>query len=77
MNGNYESFVFNDHHVLGLLGISFGAIFVYQGVIKNTLIVDRMKIEKVSIALDPSRPQQVAAIGLLGLMSFRASSKTT
>jgi hypothetical protein len=48
--------------VLGLLGILFGAIFVYQGISKNNLIVDRMKVEKVAIALDPANPTQVTQV---------------
>jgi hypothetical protein len=49
--------------ILGLLGILFGLIFVFQGVSKNNLIVDRMRIEKVSIALNPDVPTQVTQIG--------------
>ncbi len=49
--------------VLGLLGILFGVIFAFQGISKNNLIVDRMKVEKVSIALDPNNPKQVTQIG--------------
>jgi hypothetical protein len=48
--------------VLGVLGILFGAIFVFQGISKNDLIVDRMKIEKVAIALNPATPTQVTQI---------------
>ncbi len=49
--------------IFGLLGILFGVIFLFQGISKNNLIVDRMKIEKVSIAIDPSNPNQVTQIG--------------
>jgi hypothetical protein len=48
--------------VLGLLGILFGSIFAYQGISKNDLIVERMKIEKVAVALDPAVPTQVTQI---------------
>jgi hypothetical protein len=48
--------------ILGLLGILFGLIFVYQGISKNNLIVDRMKVEKVTIAVDPSNPTQATQI---------------
>ena len=48
--------------ILGLLGVLFGAVFVFQGVSKNNLIVNRMKTEKVSIALNPNKPQEVTRI---------------
>lgn len=41
---------------LGVIAIVIGAIFVFQGFSKNNLIVERMKVEKVSFALDPNDP---------------------
>ena len=48
---------------LGLLAILFGVIFVFQGISKNNLITERMKVEKVTIALDANNPTQVTQIG--------------
>jgi len=41
---------------LGLVGIVLGGIFVAEGIIKNDLIADRMKVEKVTLAVDPNNP---------------------
>jgi hypothetical protein len=41
---------------LGLVGVVVGGVFIGQGFAKNQLIVDRMNIEKVSLALDPDNP---------------------
>jgi hypothetical protein len=42
--------------VLGVAALVIGGVFISEGVAKNNLIVDRMKIEKVSLALDPNNP---------------------
>lgn len=42
--------------VLGVVAIVIGGIFIGQGFAKNKLIVDRMEIEKVTLALDPNNP---------------------
>jgi len=42
--------------VLGVAAIVIGGVFIGQGIAKNKLIVDRMNVEKVSIALDPDNP---------------------
>jgi hypothetical protein len=47
---------------LGVVGLVLGGVFVWQGVAKNNLIVDRMEVEKVSLALDPGNPQQLTPI---------------
>jgi hypothetical protein len=47
---------------LGLVALLFGVVFIFQGVSKNNLIVDRMKTEKVALALDPNNPQQLTQI---------------
>ncbi len=41
---------------LGLVGIVLGGIFVVEGILKNDLIVDRMEVEKVTLAVDPNNP---------------------
>jgi hypothetical protein len=42
--------------VLGLVALVLGGVFIGEGIAKNNLIVDRMKIEKVTLALDPNNP---------------------
>ena len=42
--------------VLGVIAIVIGAVFVFQGFSKNNLIVEKMQVEKVSLALDPNNP---------------------
>jgi hypothetical protein len=42
--------------VIGVVGIAVGGIFVGMGFAKNKLIVDRMNIEKVTLAVDPNNP---------------------
>ncbi len=42
--------------VLGVVAIAIGGVFISQGFAKNKLIVDRMEVEKVSLALDPNNP---------------------
>jgi len=44
--------------ILGLVAIVIGAVFVFQGISKNNLIVDRMRVEKVSFALNPDNPSE-------------------
>jgi hypothetical protein len=48
--------------VLGILGIIIGAVFIFQGFDKQSLIVERMKIEKVTLAVDPSNPSQLTFV---------------
>jgi len=48
--------------ILGLVAIVIGAVFVFQGISKNNLIVDRMKVENVTLALDPNNPNQFTEI---------------
>jgi hypothetical protein len=47
---------------LGLVGLVLGVIFITEGIIKNNLIVDRMKVEKVALALDPNQPDVLTQI---------------
>jgi len=42
--------------VLGVAALVIGGVFIGEGFAKNKLIVDRMEVEKVSIALDPNNP---------------------
>jgi hypothetical protein len=42
--------------LLGVVGIVIGGVFVAQGFAKNNLIVERMEIERVTLALDPDNP---------------------
>jgi hypothetical protein len=48
--------------VLGVLGVAIGGIFVGEGFAKNNLILNRMKIEKVTLSLDPNNPQSATII---------------
>ncbi|MGD0794915.1 MAG: hypothetical protein ABR958_04900 [Dehalococcoidales bacterium] len=48
--------------VLGVIGVAVGGVFIWQGIAKNNLIVDRMKIEKVSLAVDPKNPKQLTQV---------------
>lgn len=48
--------------VLGVIAIVIGAAFVFQGFSKNNLIVERMKVEKVSFALDPDDPTKLTQV---------------
>jgi hypothetical protein len=47
---------------VGLVGIVIGGVFIGEGIIKNNLIVERMKIEKVTLAVDPNNPDEVTQI---------------
>ncbi len=42
--------------VAGVAAIAIGVVFITEGIMKNNLIVDRMNVEKVSLALDPNQP---------------------
>jgi hypothetical protein len=48
--------------VLAIAATAIGVVFIAEGVAKNNLIVDRMNVEKVSIALDPNNPGAYTAI---------------
>lgn len=48
--------------VLGLVSIVIGGVFIGQGFAKNNLIVDRMEIEKVTLALDPEKPNVYTSV---------------
>ncbi len=41
---------------LGLVGLVLGSVFIVEGIMKNDLIVDRMRVEKVTLAVDPDNP---------------------
>ncbi len=47
---------------LGVVAVVIGGVFISQGIGKNNLIVDRMKVEKVTLAVDPNNPQQLTQI---------------
>ncbi len=48
--------------VIGILGIIIGAIFIFQGFSKQNLIQERMKIEKVTLAVNPDNPNQLTLV---------------
>jgi hypothetical protein len=48
--------------ILGAIGVAAGGIFLWQGADKYALITDRMKVEKVSLALDPNNPKKLTPI---------------
>jgi hypothetical protein len=52
--------------LLGVVGVVIGGVFVAQGFAKNNLIVERMEIEKVSLALDPDKPNVYTEITDIG-----------
>jgi hypothetical protein len=37
---------------LGLVGVVLGGVFIGEGIAKNNLIVDRMKVENVTLTID-------------------------
>lgn len=47
---------------LGLVGLVLGAVFIVEGIIKDDLIADRMRVEKVTLALDPNQPDVLTQI---------------
>jgi len=47
---------------LGLVALVLGGVFIVEGVMKNDLIVDRMAVEKVTLAVDPNNPSTVTQI---------------
>ncbi|OGO18271.1 MAG: hypothetical protein A2Z15_03510 [Chloroflexi bacterium RBG_16_50_11] len=48
--------------VAGVAAVVIGGVFISQGIAKNNIIVDRMNVEKVSIALDPENPNVFTAV---------------
>jgi hypothetical protein len=48
--------------ILGILGVVLGGVFVWQGFAKNKLIVDRMNVEKVTLAINPDNPSELTPI---------------
>jgi hypothetical protein len=42
--------------VVGVIGLAIGGTFVGMGFAKKALIVDRMNVEKVTLAVDPENP---------------------
>src|SRR4030042_1852835 len=47
---------------LGLVALVLGGVFIGEGVAKNKLIVDRMEVEKVTLAVDPNNPSVTTQI---------------
>ena len=47
---------------LGLVAVVLGGVFIGEGIVKNNFIVERMKVEKVALALDPNNPQQLTPV---------------
>jgi len=48
--------------ILSLAAIVIGGVFVGEGFAKNKLIVDRMNVEKVTLATDPNNPKVVTQV---------------
>jgi hypothetical protein len=44
------------------VAIVLGGVFIGEGIAKNNLIVNRMKVEKVTLAVDPGNPNTVTQI---------------
>ncbi len=47
---------------LGLVGVVLGGVFIAEGFVKNNMIVERMKVEQVTLALDPNDPSSVTPV---------------
>ena len=48
--------------VIGLIALVVGVVFIFEGFSKNNLITSRMKVEQVTLALDPNNPNQLTTI---------------
>jgi hypothetical protein len=48
--------------ILGFVALVLGGVFIGEGVAKNNLIVDRMRVEKVTLAVDPNNPSVTTQI---------------
>ena len=48
--------------LLAIVAAAIGVVFIVEGVAKNKLIVDRMNIEKVTLAVDPNNPSVTTQI---------------
>ena len=48
--------------ILAVAAIVIGGVFVGEGFAKNKLIVDRMNVEKVTLAVDPNNPKVVTQV---------------
>ena len=48
--------------IIAVIAIVIGVVFIAQGISKNNLIVNRMDVEKVSLALDPNNPGEFTPI---------------
>jgi len=48
--------------ILGIIAVIVGGIFVWQGFAKQKLILDRMEIEKVTLAIDPNNPDATTTV---------------
>ena len=48
--------------LLGLVALVLGGVFIVEGMLKNNLIVNRMEVEKVTLAVDPDNPGVVSQI---------------
>jgi len=41
--------------IVGIIAIVFGSIFIYQGIVKNNLLVTAMQQEKITLGIDQDR----------------------
>jgi hypothetical protein len=48
--------------LLAIVATAIGVVFVVEGFAKNKLIVDRMNVEKVTLAVDPNNPSVTTQI---------------
>ena len=48
--------------IIGLVALAIGVVFIIEGFSKNNLITDRMKVEQVTLAVDPNNPTQTTQI---------------
>lgn len=48
--------------ILGIAAFVIGGVFLGMGLAKNSLIVNRMNVENVTLAVDPNNPESVTQI---------------
>ncbi len=48
--------------LIGLVAVVLGSVFIFMGINKNNLITGRMDVEKVALAVDPDKPDELTPI---------------
>jgi hypothetical protein len=60
--GNMNRFLSLAISIIGLVALAVGVVFIVEGFSKNKLITYRMKVEQVTLAVDPNNPTQTTQI---------------